>query len=163
MKIMLIVFLCCLLFPIGLAQAGPVFPAVIPFTSIYYVTPPSANGDQLVVGKMASPLAWSNFFSLVPLPAAPNELFADASIQLAPGVYFTGVYVPTAAERLGDFSSFVGVLINPWANQPFPFNMIPPALIGDPFAFRIHAVPEPGMAVVTLLGLLGLLVRKSRS
>lgn len=54
MKILLTVFLFCLLFPIGLAQAGPTFPAVIPFTSIYYVTPPSANGDQLVVGKMAS-------------------------------------------------------------------------------------------------------------
>lgn len=103
------------------------------------------------------------FFSLVPLPAAPNELFADASIQLAPGVYFTGVYVPTAAERMGNFSSFLGPLLDPLGNGPFPGNMIPPVRWGDPFAFRIHAVPEPGMAVVTLLGLVGLLVRKLRS
>ena len=163
MKILLTVSLWCLLFPIGLAQAGPLFPAVIPFDSIYYVTPPSANGDQLVVGRFPSLSAYSSFLSLVPLPGAPNELFADASIQLAPGVYFTGVYVPTAAERMGDFSSFAGVLIDPLTHVPFSSNLIPPTRRSDPYAFRIHAVPEPGTVVVTFLGLLGLLVRKLRS
>ena len=69
-----------------------------PFTTIYYVTPPDGNGDQLVVGKL-------RHHGLVialagePLPATPNEMFADKSIELAPGVYFSSVYVPTVNER----------------------------------------------------------------
>lgn len=161
------VFLWCLLTSVGLVQAGPIFPAVIPFESIYYVTPPSPNGDQLVVGKFSSVAAWLDFYySLLPLPAVPNEMFADSSIELAPGVYFTGVYVPTNPERHGDFSTFAGLLIDPLTNQPFAQNNILPASrIPDPFAIRVRdqAVPEPGTVTVTLLALAGILARRLRS
>ncbi len=106
-----------------------------PFTSIYYVSPPSANGDRLVVGKMT--MATFSQRSSIPLPSFPNEMFADVAIELAPGMFFSRVYIPTAAERMGDFSSFGGMLMDPLANMPFPANMIPPSRLPDPYAFRI--------------------------
>ncbi len=164
MRILFTLLLCWLLFPTGLAQAGPTFPAVIPFEWIYYVTPPSTNGDALVVGRMSDVSAYINLLSLLPVPGSPNELFADASIQLAPGQYFTGVYVPTAREKAGDFSSFSGTLIDPLVNKPFPINnVIPASRLPDPFAFRIQAVPEPGIAMLTLLGLTSLVLRRLRT
>ncbi|MBS1827604.1 MAG: TonB-dependent receptor [Acidobacteria bacterium] len=51
--------------------------------------------------------------------------------------------VPTLAERSGDFSSFPGFLINPYARQPFPGNRIPRELqhpIGQAIA---NLYPQP--------------------
>jgi len=131
-------FVSCFLLAAAGGYAQHAFPAgYIPFSSIYYVTPPDAHGDQLVVGKMTL-AAWNQIGSF-PLPGLPGETFTDGSVQLAPGVYFSGMYLPIAAERLGDFSAFGGALIDPASGTRFPHNMIPVIRIPDPWAFRVQA------------------------
>ncbi len=117
----------CLNFPAG----------VIPFSTISYVTAANSSGDQLVVGALAGGL---NTLAALPLPDTTNELYCDSSVQLAPGQYYTSVYVPSAAERSGNFSAFAGLLVNPANNQPYPGGMIPSNQLGQIFAFRIAPV-----------------------
>ena len=59
-------------------------------------------------------------------------------VRLAPGQLFDA-FVPTAAERTGNFSAFAGQLLDPRANNlPFPAGIIPANRIGDIFAWRIR-------------------------
>ena len=117
----------------------------IPFTSTYYTTAPNAAGDRLVVGNMSLTIYES--LSQIPLPSTPNQQFCKA-LQLAPGLY-AQAYVPTAAERYGDFSPFAGLLLDPVANwTPFPGGIIPTSRIGDPFAWRISSL-SAGPAVTS--------------
>jgi hypothetical protein len=77
------------------------FPAgLIPFAKIYYALGSSAS--YLVAGDPGN----GGFDKIrnLPLPAAPDQMFCDARIELAPGAFFSSVYVPSAAERNGDFS-----------------------------------------------------------
>ncbi len=105
-----------------------------PFSVIYYVTLPDSNGDQLVVGKLRD----VHVLAPIPLPTALNEMFADKSVELAPGVYFSSVYVPSAAERSGVYTYFGVPLPDPHSpGINFPMNIIPPARFGDPWAFRV--------------------------
>ncbi|MGH9429927.1 MAG: putative baseplate assembly protein [Terriglobia bacterium] len=126
----------------GKQSCLPYTTSTIPFTSIYYVTDPNAAGDQLVVGVPAA--LPSVFLNAVPLPSATNQQICDP-VQLAPGFY-ANAYVPTAAERGGDFSAFGAPLIDPANNQPFAGGQIPAAR-SDPtvssgavFAWRTGSV-----------------------
>ena len=151
------------------AVAAPVFfPAgFVPFTSIYSISRPDANGDRIVEG--ASTLA--TFFVLQSLPtSASNQQFSDASIQLAPGQFFSNVYLPSAAELQGDFSDIPIPVIDPFAGVPFVANIIPKSRLADLFVFRIgpataSPTPEPaGLAMLALaVPLLRALVRKRRA
>jgi alpha-tubulin suppressor-like RCC1 family protein len=125
----------------------------IPFTSLYYVSAPSANGDRLVVGNMTM-AAFSQMKNLILLPSSPNQMFEDSAIELAPGVFSSRVYIPTAAERVGDFSSFGGALMDPTTNLPFPNNIIPANRLPDPFAFRVNGPTTTG-GVSAIAGLGG--------
>ena len=109
----------------------------IPFTSIYYVTEPNANGDRLVVGRGGGPSEFHRLLQQIPLPTSVGDVFSDTVIELAPGKFFTGVYVPTAMERSGDFSYF-GPFNDPKTQAPFPGSIIPPSRLYNPYAFRIH-------------------------
>ena len=128
----------------------------IPFTSIATQTT-SPSGDLLILGYTSS--GTQTGVNAFPLPASVNEVFTNALVQLAPSQYFSNVYVPTAAERTGDYSSFAGTLIDPLTGAPFAQNVIPASeLFGNNglYAIRIgpqtaEAVPEP-----TTLGLLSL-------
>src|SRR6266478_2545831 len=115
------------------------FPAgLIPLSSIAYVTAANFAGDHLVVGALANGL---NTLSQIPIPSATNQLFCDSSVQLAAQQFFPNVYVPTQAERGGDFSAFAGLIVNPTGtNIPYPGGMIPPGQLGAVYAFRIGAV-----------------------
>ena len=71
----------------------------------------------------------------LPMPETPNQRFCEP-VQLAPN-FFAVTYVPTAQERVGDFSPFAGLLIDPAANQPFVNGLIPANRLGGIFAWRI--------------------------
>ena len=120
------VFSQCLNFP----------PGVTPFSAISYVTAVNAAGDQLVVGTLAGGL---NTLAALALPDATNEMYCDSAVQLAPGQYYSNVYVPSAAERSGNFSAFSGLLVNPANNQPFPGGVIPASQLTQVYAIRIGA------------------------
>jgi hypothetical protein len=119
----------------GLTPAAcAAYPAgFVPFTSVVYRSPPDSAGNTLIVG--AVPLANLSVIQGLPLPAGPNQEFCGA-VNLGSG-YNVTAYVPTAAERAGDFSAFGGVLINPIINRPFPGNIIPTSLFGQVYAWRI--------------------------
>ncbi|HLG96819.1 MAG TPA: kelch repeat-containing protein [Bryobacteraceae bacterium] len=109
----------------------------IPFSSISYVTAANAAGDHLVAGSLANGAAGvSAIKANVPLPAFANQMFCG-QVQLAPGQYYSNVYVPTAAELSGNFSAFSGLLVNPANNQPYSGGIIPAAQLGAVFAWRI--------------------------
>jgi uncharacterized protein (TIGR03437 family) len=113
------------------------FPAnFVPFSSVAYVTAANSAGDHLVVGALAGGV---NSLGNVPLPAATNQTFCDAQVQLAPQQFYPNVYVPTVAERSGNFSAFAGLLVDPANNQPYPGGIIPPNQLGAVFAWRIGA------------------------
>jgi hypothetical protein len=162
-----VLLFCCVFLAAGVCSAGPVFPSgYIPFTSLF-IGPPAGNGDRVITGFMGG-ASYAQWLSL-PLPAAPDEMFADAWVELAPGQFFSSVYVPTAAERSGDFSACLGcLLIDPFAPAGFylPGNVIPrsrqPNVLfpDNPFGtmgVRIgNPIPEPATLPVTVLTLAGL-------
>jgi len=86
------------------ASIQPGFSSVFPGgISSFGVVGPNANGDFLIVGNTTVPAIQSTL-SLLPLPNAVNQQFCD-TITVTPGaLYFS--YVPTPAERAGDFSAF---------------------------------------------------------
>jgi hypothetical protein len=157
----------------------------IPFSSLDYISKPDPEGYSLVVGTI-SPDSLSDFMLyLNSLPAlSGNQSYSNASIELAPGLFFSNVMVPTTAERQGLFEDFGGPIYNPFAlissagwspvaifynllpgqYAPFAGNYIPTSLFGDPFAFRIGpsdpsaTVPEPAGLLLIGIGfvLLGL-------
>ena len=137
----------CLLLANSALQATPIaFPSgLVPLTSIEYSSAPDANGIRLVLGDST----FQAFAALRSLPApADGQQFSDSSIELAPGQFFSNVYVPTAAELEGNFQDFGGAVIDPFSGQPFPGNLIPTSRLGGIYAFRVGPaaapVPEPG-------------------
>jgi hypothetical protein len=89
------------------------------------------------------------FLQTIPLPNAPNQQICDP-LQLAPGLY-ANAYVPTAAERSGDFTAYaelVNLLLDPAGNHSSFGGKIPPNRMDptDPnnpapvFAWRISSV-----------------------
>jgi hypothetical protein len=52
-------------------------------------------------------------------------------------------FVPTAAERAGDFSSFAGQLVDPVTRQPFPNNQIPASRISPVAKYFLNWIPLP--------------------
>ena len=55
-------------------------------------------------------------------------------------------FVPTAAERAGDFSSFAGQLVDPVTRQPFPNNQIPASRISPVAKYFLKWIPLPNRA-----------------
>ncbi len=132
------------------APACAAYPAgFFPFPSVGYVSAANSAGDRLLVGNMSltsggNSLFNSSFAELqgLPLPAYNNQQFCG-TVTLAPG-YTAVAYVPTAAERSGDFSAFAGLLLDPLANNtPFPGGMIPSNRLPSPMAWRIAANLTP--------------------
>jgi hypothetical protein len=120
------------------SSACATFPAgFVPFTSTFEVVGPNAAGDFLVTGSTnaANLAAISN----LPLPVAANQQYCGF-VNLAPDWgYAATAYVPTAAERGGNFSAFAGLLIDPLSSQPFPGGIIPVIRQSSFFAWRIYA------------------------
>ncbi len=119
---------------------------LVPFSSVYYLSAPDEAGNQLLVGNAlqpdaSDPLAGFKAILNLPLPAAPDQLYCG-SVELANG-YSVQAYVPTAAERQGDFRGFSATLIDPHANAPFIANIMPTVLQPSVYAWRIAPV-DPG-------------------
>jgi len=115
----------------------------LPFSNVsFYISAPNEAGDSLFVGQMT--LANYQSLSNVPLPNAPNQKYCD-TIPLVTGTrYFA--YVPTAAERTGNFAAFAGLLVDPVTRVAYPNGQIPlTALPGGStaptgvFAWRVPA------------------------
>ena len=94
----------------------------IPFARVYSVAGPNETGDSLVVGQ-PNP-GFLEFLATFPLPDDPsgNQQICNP-IQLASGLY-ANAYVPTAAERDGNFGAFAGLLTDPATRLPFPGGII---------------------------------------
>lgn len=143
-----------------LSQAASIsFPqGLIPFTSIANETAKDASGNMLVLGN--SDLALAQALASIPLPTSPNETFSNAYVGLAPAMFFSNVFVPTAAQRSGDFSAFSQPLIDPNTGNPFPGNIIPTSLLFGFFAFEVgpssSAIPEPSALSLIFVGALAL-------
>lgn len=69
---------------------------------------------------------WATLVRAIALPQFPGQTFCGA-VHLAPGLYVTA-YVPTAAEREGDFSAYYpGVqLVDPFSGSPIANDLTPP-------------------------------------
>jgi hypothetical protein len=124
----------------GVTQGGQAAECVnyplktIPFSSVLYVTEPNTQGDRLVVGVPSGNL--QALFSHLPIANSLNQTYC-APLELAPGFYGQA-YVPTPAERNGDFSPFGDLLVDPATGSGFsPSGVIPPARQNEVFAWRI--------------------------
>lgn len=97
--------------------------SAVPFSDVYYVTGANDAGDRLVVGRPNPDIL--RLIESVPLPnaAGGNQQVCDP-VELAPGLY-ANVYIPTSAERLGNFTPFADMLIDPATGNPFPGGIIP--------------------------------------
>jgi uncharacterized protein (TIGR03437 family) len=124
---------------------GPVF------DSIYYVSEPAPNGDRVVLGSgtdelwgsLAGVFLYPNFIPQLPLPAFTNELYCQPVEFTANGCTATA-YVPTSAERSGDFSTFPIPLIDPTSGNQFPNNIIPASRLDPLFAWRVQSTQGCG-------------------
>jgi hypothetical protein len=112
-----------------------------PFSSVYYTTAADAAGDMLVVGtpNPANPIP--TLLNLIPVPNAFNQQICG-SFQIAPGDQ-VNAYVPTAAERAGNFSAFAATFVDPNPLSPYPIvgGIIPPERT-DVWAWRIAPTPS---------------------
>ena len=122
--------------PFSIINATVAFPAgfVPPFTTVFSIAKDSA-GDAFVVGGRPNGGIVAGL-QLVPLPSALNEQFSNP-VTLETN-YTVPAYVPTVAERLGDFSAYAGLtLIDPQTGMPFQGNRIPANRLDTIFAWRI--------------------------
>jgi hypothetical protein len=97
--------------------------------------------DRLLVGSMQLD-SYAAMFG-IPLPTAANQKFCQP-VRFSP-IALTWAYVPTAAERTGDFSAFASNLVDPLSGLPFPNQTIPADRIPGIFAWRLAPDgPLPG-------------------
>ena len=150
----------------GKQSCMPLSIDAVPFGSVYSIAgpltasvpgEPDQPGDLLVVG--APNAGFLQFLANFPLPNVPggNQEICNP-MQLAPGLY-ANAYIPTAAERGGDFSPFNGLLIDPSTNNPFPNGVIPtarfdPSAANNPapvYAWRISSLASGSDTLHTTL------------
>ena len=110
---------------------------------------PDASGDYVVVGTMYAQ-AFEQMLAM-PLPSVSGRQLFCQPLTVWPGLQVYA-YVPSAAERQGDFSSFLLPLLNPRVNQDFPNNQIAQTwwpidengvAIAGVFAWRFRAYYTP--------------------
>jgi len=123
---------------------APYPPDYIPFTQVHSQYYDATN--RILLGEM-TPEAYNTLLAL-PLPTVLDERFCDY-VTIASDYYgypyTTSAYVPTASERLGDFSYFQGEIIDPNTGLPYPGNIIPPPTTQPgPFAWRLASSPGGG-------------------
>ncbi len=123
------------------AKTCSTFPAgYIPFSqiisSVFGTFSSGISSGYLVVGYLSSQGA--SGLSSIPLPSAPSGQGFCNLAKLAPHVYY-GAWIPTAAMRTGNFSSFSGQIINPATGTAYPNNILPSPASGSVFAWPVGA------------------------
>lgn len=176
--------------PYSFCTADPiVFPqGYVPLSWVDYVTPPDPNGYRLVVGEAVLGAQTTLWAYLKTLPAlSSDQMYVNQSIELAPGLFFANVLVPTTADIVGDLRNFGGVIPDPMSFTPSPFdslsgyyysslppgmyrpfvqNIIPLSRLFDPFVFwlgpaqDVSATPEPYGLSLIVTGFAALAVSK---
>lgn len=137
----------------AVAQCATFPTGYVPFMQVYATYPVSPG--SVVVGAMTS-ASYVELLSGLPLPSSPGETFCSP-VQLAPG-FFVIAYVPTAAERLGDFAAYLpfAQLLDPLNDAPYLDDSIPPGL--GIFAWHIAGpVPAPPAATGAIISLVNTL------
>jgi hypothetical protein len=127
-----------------LSQCAAFPSGFIPFKTIEYTTDANALSDRLVVGTL-NDNALGTIAKLL-YPTAVNQKYCEP-VELAEGV-FVNAYVPTAAERQGEFPDFLGLFVDPKTGLPFPDGKIGSLTEGGIFAWRISS--EPVHTILTL-------------
>jgi len=126
----------CAVFPTG----------YVPFITVFSIARDSA-GDAFVVGGQPNGGIVAGL-QTVPLPSAVNQQFCNP-VTLETN-YTVPAYVPTAAERIGDFTAYAGLtLMDPLTGGPFPGgNTIPANRLDTVFAWRIprHSSTLPSLS-----------------
>lgn len=130
----------CLAARIEQISCSNAFPSgFVPFQQLISPAGPDpASGDFVVVGHMTG-ANYQTVFNL-PLPQSVSQVYCGP-VQLVADSTFIA-YVPSAAERNGDFSQFKPQLTDPTGN-PIPSNKIPPGELPGAatgvFAWRIRS------------------------
>ncbi|HEX4169157.1 MAG TPA: hypothetical protein VHZ55_27150, partial [Bryobacteraceae bacterium] len=146
-----------------LCSATPIaFPqGFVPFSFLDYQTFSGPSGYSLVAGEISSAQAQVQLGEyLSSLPAiSDNQRYQNQPIELAPGLFFDNVLVPTAEEIQGDFQDAGVSVYDPKTGIPFPGGIIPRSRLSELFAFRlgpgsaVSTAPEPGGFVLFALGI----------
>jgi hypothetical protein len=79
-------------------------------------------------------------------PILKDKLFYFGTIQYTPVVstsFGQVAFVPSAAERAGDFSAISTPLVNPITGTPLVNNQIPTSLLSSPAEYFLQHIPEP--------------------
>src|SRR5262249_58920309 len=84
-------------------------------------------------GGLGAPILKDKLFYFGPYQSPPGRSAAAARTA----------FVPTAAEREGDFSSTTRQLIDPVSKQPIPGNRIPAARLNPVSKFFLKSIPLP--------------------
>ncbi|PWT99389.1 MAG: putative baseplate assembly protein [Terriglobia bacterium] len=130
----------------------PFLPSVIPFQALFYISDANVAGDRLVVGRPSPD--FRQLLQQIALPEFPGQEFCE-HVQLSPGL-FADAYIPTAAERKGEFKDFAQQLIDPNAGgQTFPNGVIPISRQSSVFAWRIRNISSGAETVHTTIELAG--------
>lgn len=82
-------------------------------------------------------------------PIVKNKLFFFFSAQgttIRSNPVLTKQFLPTTAERMGDFSSITKPIVNPLTGKPFPGNQIPLSQLGPVTTAFLKYLPNPGTA-----------------
>src|SRR2546425_1689164 len=97
----------------------------------------------------ADPLKRHQFGGSVGGPILKNKLFYFGTYQgtrIRSEAAGRLAFVPTAAERAGDFSSLSRQLVDPVTRQPFPNNQIPQDRISPVAKYFLKSIPLPNRA-----------------
>lgn len=134
----------------GKQSCLPFTTTTVPLSSLYAVTEANGDGDRLILGGPTAGLP--GLLSAMPLPSSSRQQICDA-FQVAPALW-VNAYVPTFAERGGDFSSFATLIPADLVKQfKIAQGKIPPDQQEFIFGWRFKDAANPADTVHTTLEL----------
>jgi hypothetical protein len=134
----------------GKESCLPFNTSTVPFSGVFAVTEANGDGDRLLLGSPNAGLM--DFLKAVPESTSSRQQICDA-LQIAPGLW-VNAYIPTAAEKAGNFSPFASLIPADLATK---FNIsngeIPTDQLDFIFGWRFKDVASPADTVHTTLEL----------
>ena len=134
----------------GKASCLPFNTNTVPFSGVFAVTEANGDGDRLILGIPDAGLR--GLLNAMPDARSSRQQICDV-LQVAPGLW-VNAYVPTAAEKVGDFSSFASLIPpNLVTDPPISGGVIPKEQIDFIFGWRFKNAASPADTVHTTLEL----------